>query len=57
LTLGIGYIAAGFNKEKRTLHDYIFDTRVVKIARTVDFAAPSAVQSPLETDDSDRGPL
>ncbi|RYZ53076.1 MAG: RDD family protein [Proteobacteria bacterium] len=49
LTLGIGYIAAGFNKEKRTLHDYIFDTRVVKIAKTAEFHNESGPRSaPLE---------
>jgi uncharacterized RDD family membrane protein YckC len=30
LTLGIGYIMAGFDDQKRTLHDRICDTRVVK---------------------------
>jgi len=29
-TLGIGYIIAGFDEEKRALHDRICDTRVVK---------------------------
>jgi uncharacterized RDD family membrane protein YckC len=29
LTMGIGYIIAGFDDEKRTLHDRICDTRVV----------------------------
>jgi uncharacterized RDD family membrane protein YckC len=30
LPLGIGYIVAGFDDEKRTFHDRICDTRVVK---------------------------
>jgi uncharacterized RDD family membrane protein YckC len=30
LTLGIGYIMAGFDVQKRTLHDRICDTRVIK---------------------------
>jgi uncharacterized RDD family membrane protein YckC len=30
LTLYIGYIMAGFDSEKRALHDYICDTRVIK---------------------------
>ena len=30
ITIGIGYIIAGFDDEKRTLHDHICDTRVVK---------------------------
>jgi uncharacterized RDD family membrane protein YckC len=30
LTLGIGFIMAAFDEEKRTLHDRICDTRVVK---------------------------
>lgn len=31
LTLCIGYIIAGFDRQKRTLHDHICDTRVVRI--------------------------
>ncbi len=31
LTIGIGYIIAGFDDEKRALHDRIFETRVVYI--------------------------
>lgn len=30
LTLGIGYIMAGFDEEKRSLHDRVADTRVVR---------------------------
>ena len=30
LILGIGYIMAGFDEQKRTLHDRICDTRVIK---------------------------
>lgn len=30
LILGIGYLIAAFDEEKRTLHDYLCDTRVVK---------------------------
>ena len=30
LTIYIGYIMAGFDEEKRALHDHICDTRVVK---------------------------
>jgi uncharacterized RDD family membrane protein YckC len=30
MTLGIGYIIAGFDAEKRAMHDMIVDTRVVK---------------------------
>ena len=30
LTLFIGYIMAGFDDEKRALHDRICDTRVIK---------------------------
>jgi uncharacterized RDD family membrane protein YckC len=30
IILGIGYIMAGFDKEKRALHDMIADTRVIK---------------------------
>ncbi|MBC7661344.1 MAG: RDD family protein [Chitinophagaceae bacterium] len=41
LSLGIGYLMAAFNKDKRTLHDYIFDTRVVKRAEVVRFTAES----------------
>ena len=29
-TLGIGYVIAGIDDEKRALHDYFCDTRVVK---------------------------
>lgn len=32
LTLGIGYIMAGFDDQKRALHDRICDTRVIKSA-------------------------
>ncbi len=31
LTLGIGYLIAAFDSEKRTLHDHIADTRVVRV--------------------------
>lgn len=31
LILGIGYIMAGFDEQKRTLHDRICDTRVIKL--------------------------
>jgi uncharacterized RDD family membrane protein YckC len=31
LTLGIGYIMAAFDEEKRALHDRICDTRVIKL--------------------------
>jgi uncharacterized RDD family membrane protein YckC len=30
MTLMIGYIIAGFDSEKRALHDMICDTRVIK---------------------------
>jgi uncharacterized RDD family membrane protein YckC len=30
ITLGIGYIIAGFDAEKRAMHDMIVDTRVIK---------------------------
>ena len=30
ITLGIGYIIAGFDAEKRAMHDMIVDTRVVR---------------------------
>lgn len=30
MILGIGYIMAAFDKEKRTLHDHICSTRVIK---------------------------
>jgi uncharacterized RDD family membrane protein YckC len=30
LILGIGYIMAGFDEQKRALHDRICDTRVIK---------------------------
>jgi uncharacterized RDD family membrane protein YckC len=30
LTIGIGYVIAAFDEEKRALHDYICDTRVIK---------------------------
>lgn len=53
LTFGIGYFAAAFNKEKRTLHDYIFDTRVIKIAKTADFQTSSGPNSPLDEQDRD----
>jgi uncharacterized RDD family membrane protein YckC len=33
MTLGIGYIIAGFDAEKRAMHDMIVDTRVVKADR------------------------
>lgn len=33
LILGIGYLIAAFDEEKRTLHDYLCDTRVVKARR------------------------
>lgn len=36
----IGFIIAAFNKDKRALHDYIFDTRVVKKLAVVQFEAP-----------------
>lgn len=31
LTIGIGYIIAGFDEERRALHDRVADTRVIKI--------------------------
>jgi uncharacterized RDD family membrane protein YckC len=31
MTFGIGYIIAAFDSEKRTLHDYICNTRVVRV--------------------------
>ena len=31
MTLGIGYIIAGFDAEKRAMHDMIVDTRVIKV--------------------------
>jgi uncharacterized RDD family membrane protein YckC len=31
LTIGIGYVIAGFDDEKRALHDHICDTRVVRV--------------------------
>jgi uncharacterized RDD family membrane protein YckC len=31
ITLGIGYIIAGFDAEKRAMHDMIVDTRVVRV--------------------------
>jgi len=31
ITFGIGYIMAGFDEEKRTLHDRVCDTRVIRI--------------------------
>ncbi len=31
LTLGIGYVIAAFDSEKRTLHDHVADTRVVRV--------------------------
>jgi uncharacterized RDD family membrane protein YckC len=34
MTLGIGYIIAGFDAEKRAMHDMIVDTRVVKADST-----------------------
>jgi uncharacterized RDD family membrane protein YckC len=33
LTLFIGYIIAAFDAQKRTLHDHICDTRVVRAPR------------------------
>jgi uncharacterized RDD family membrane protein YckC len=30
LTLGIGYIMAAFDDQKRSLHDRVCDTRVIK---------------------------
>lgn len=30
LTLGVGWFMAGWNDEKRGLHDYICDTRVIR---------------------------
>ena len=30
MTLGIGYIMAGFDDQKRALHDRICDTRIIK---------------------------
>jgi uncharacterized RDD family membrane protein YckC len=38
LTLCIGYIIAGFDAEKRAMHDMIVDTRVVK-ANSIALAA------------------
>ena len=32
ITLMIGYIMAGFDSEKRALHDYIAGTRVIRTA-------------------------
>lgn len=31
LTLGIGFVIAAFDSEKRTLHDHVADTRVVRV--------------------------
>jgi uncharacterized RDD family membrane protein YckC len=31
LTLGIGYLIAAFDDQKRTLHDHICDTRVIRL--------------------------
>jgi uncharacterized RDD family membrane protein YckC len=33
IILGIGYIMAGFDSQKRALHDMICDTRVIKVNR------------------------
>jgi uncharacterized RDD family membrane protein YckC len=35
MILGIGYIMAGFDSEKRALHDMICGTRVVKLSETI----------------------
>jgi uncharacterized RDD family membrane protein YckC len=35
LTMYIGYIMAGFDPQRRALHDYIADTRVIKRAGEV----------------------
>ena len=31
LTMYVGYIMVGFDSQRRALHDYIADTRVIKI--------------------------
>jgi uncharacterized RDD family membrane protein YckC len=31
MTLAIGYVLAGFDREKRGLHDMICNTRIVKV--------------------------
>ena len=46
----IGFMMAGFNKDKRTLHDFIFDTRVVKRMPIVGFSQPAPVTVPVSTD-------
>ncbi len=38
LPMCLGYLWVVFDKEKRSLHDHIFDTRVVKIESTAAFA-------------------
>lgn len=45
-TLGIGYIMAGFNDEKKTLHDIICSTRVIR--RTEQLEAPRNAQVKIE---------
>lgn len=49
LPIGAGFIWAAFNKEKKTLHDHIFATRVVK-------KVPVAVYAEDEPQDSSETP-
>ena len=43
LTFGIGYILAGFDAEKRAMHDMIVDTRVVKVDSAALAAQPPQI--------------
>lgn len=46
----LGFIIAAFNKDKRTLHDYIFDTRVIKRMATLQFPTMSQDLPAASTD-------
>ena len=43
MVFGIGFIIAGFDSEKRAMHDMICDTRVIKVD-----AAAAAPYSPQQ---------
>ena len=48
ISLGIGYLMAGVDKEKRALHDVLCDTRVVQVHKVMQKKAeePAAEQAP-----------
>ena len=51
LTMYIGYIMVGFDPQRRALHDYIADTRVIKREQSPSFStlSPKCARSAMKT--------